>query len=120
MPTTRPLSAHDWRDTDAGGRDWEAKHRDMAANANSWLDDDEQGEALADREAAEKDRKDAKADRLSSSVNRALLTEDDDPETECPRGAPDRNYRRPRGLPDRGRSHTLVAQNTTAILLSRS
>lgn len=70
----------DERDEQAEGRDWVASKRDMAANTKSWLhQDDEDGEALAAREAAREDRHDSKGDRLSSAVDRELLTEDDDP-----------------------------------------
>ena len=70
----------DERDNQADGRDWEASKRDMAANAKSWISqDDEDGKALADREAANRDRNDSKGDRISSAVDRSLLTEDDDP-----------------------------------------
>lgn len=70
----------DERDKQADGRDWEAGKRDMAANAKSWISqDDEDGKALADRKAASQDRNDSKGDRISSAVDRGLLTEDDDP-----------------------------------------
>jgi hypothetical protein len=70
----------DERDKQADGRDWDADKRDMAANAKSWLhQDDKDGEALSDREAARQDRNDSKGDRISSAVDRGLLTEDDDP-----------------------------------------
>jgi hypothetical protein len=54
----------------------------MAAHAEaSWhQDEDEQnGRARTDRDAARWDRRYAKDDRISSAVDRALLTEDDDP-----------------------------------------
>ena len=75
------IHAHaDERDQVADGRDWAADKRDMAATAKSWLhQDDEHGEALADREAAHRDRQDARADRVSSAIDRGRLTEDDDP-----------------------------------------
>jgi hypothetical protein len=70
----------DVRDKQADDRDWDASKRDMAANAKSWLhQDDKDGEALADREAASQNRHDSKGDRISSAVDRGLLTEDDDP-----------------------------------------
>lgn len=68
------------RDEQAEGRDRKARKRDMAANAESWLhDDDRNGKAHADRNAARQDRRYAKDDRISSAVDRSLLTEDDDP-----------------------------------------
>ena len=72
----------DERDEQADGRDRKARKRDMAAHAEaSWhQDEDEQnGRARADRDAARRDRRNAKDDRISSAVDRALLTEDDDP-----------------------------------------
>ena len=74
------LADADVRDKQADDRDWDASKRDMAANAKSWLlQDDKDGEALADREVASQDRHDSKGDRISSAVDRGLLTEDDDP-----------------------------------------
>lgn len=73
-------AAADERDTVADGRDWNANKRDMAASARSWVnEDDKDGKARADRETAYGERTDAKADRLSSAVDRGLLTDDDDP-----------------------------------------
>jgi hypothetical protein len=70
----------DVRDKQADDRDWDASKRDMAANLKSWLhQDDKDGEALADREAASQNRNDSKGDRISSAIDRGLLTEDDDP-----------------------------------------
>jgi hypothetical protein len=72
----------DERDEQADGRDRKARKRDMAAHAEaSWhQDEDEQnGRARTDRDAARWDRRYAKDDRISSAVDRALLTEDDDP-----------------------------------------
>jgi hypothetical protein len=77
----------DERDEQADGRDRKARKRDMAAHAEaSWhQDEDEQnGRARTDRDAARRDRRNAKDDRISSAVDRALLTEDDDPETAMP------------------------------------
>jgi hypothetical protein len=68
------------RDKQADDRDWDASKRDMAANLKSWLhQDDKDGEALVDREAASQNRHDSKGDRISSAIDRGLLTEDDDP-----------------------------------------
>jgi len=72
----------DERDEKADGRDRKARKRDMTANAEAlWHpDDDEQNDrARADRDASRRDRRDAADDRISSAVDRALLTEDDDP-----------------------------------------
>jgi hypothetical protein len=70
----------DQRDQCADGRDWDAGERDEAARVESLLrGDDEDGRRLAGRDAAGRDRKDARADRVSAAVDRALLSEDDDP-----------------------------------------
>ena len=68
-----------------------ANKRDMAANMQWWLhDDDQDGKALAAREAARQDRANSRSNRTSSAVDRGLLAEDNDPRDGDATDVPDR------------------------------
>jgi hypothetical protein len=67
----------DQRDRQADADDYAADKRDMAANLDAWLhDEDKAGAAHGQREAAGRDRANARADRNAAASTRSELAED--------------------------------------------